>query len=105
MICTTENVKSQTKKEKAACYEQAAFTYAGNYLLSHTPARAVQSAQWGLTSVFGMGTGVTPTVLSPTSCSRLPVHPTDRVTTRWLSHAKMQILRFAPQLLIGAHSG
>src|SRR5580765_1762838 len=43
---------------------------AGNYLLSHTLSRAVQSAQRGLTSVFGMGTGGTPAVRSPTTCSR-----------------------------------
>jgi hypothetical protein len=39
-----------------------AFIYAGNDLLSHTLSRAVQSAQRGLTSVFGMGTGGTPAV-------------------------------------------
>jgi len=32
----------------------------GNDLLSHTVARAVPSALGGLTSVFGMGTGVSP---------------------------------------------
>ena len=32
----------------------------GGDLLSHTAARAVPSALRGLTSVFGMGTGVTP---------------------------------------------
>ena len=32
----------------------------GNDLLSHTVTRAVSSAQEGLTTVFGMGTGVTP---------------------------------------------
>jgi hypothetical protein len=42
---------------------------AGNYLLSHTLSRAVPSAQRGLTSVFGMGTGGTPAVRSPTSRS------------------------------------
>src|ERR1700691_1223359 len=42
---------------------------AGNYLLSHTLSRAVPSAQRGLTSVFGMGTGGTPAVRSPTTCS------------------------------------
>jgi|RhiMetdeSRZDD1v2_1073273.scaffolds.fasta_scaffold94174_4 hypothetical protein len=31
----------------------------GSDLLSHTPAHAVPSAVAGLTSVFGMGTGVT----------------------------------------------
>jgi hypothetical protein len=40
---------------------------AGNDLLSHTLSRAVQSALRGLTSVFGMGTGGTPAVKSPTS--------------------------------------
>ncbi len=40
---------------------------AGNYLLSHTLSRAVQSAQRGLTSVFGMGTGGSPAVRSPTT--------------------------------------
>jgi hypothetical protein len=42
---------------------------AGNDLLSHTLSRAVQSALRGLTSVFGMGTGGTPAVRSPTSRS------------------------------------
>ena len=46
-----------------------AFIYVGNDLLSHTLTRAVQSAQRGLTSVFGMGTGGTPAVRSPTSRS------------------------------------
>ena len=32
----------------------------GGDLLSHTVARAVPSARAGLTSVFGMGTGVAP---------------------------------------------
>jgi hypothetical protein len=32
----------------------------GSYLLSHTLAHAVPSAIWGLTSLFGMGRGVTP---------------------------------------------
>ena len=42
---------------------------AGNDLLSHTLSRAVQSALRGLTSVFGMGTGGTPAVRSPTTRS------------------------------------
>src|ERR1039457_1056511 len=45
---------------------------AGNDLLSHTLSRAVPSAQRGLTSVFGMGTGGTPAVRSPTTWSRQP---------------------------------
>ena len=37
----------------------------GNVLLSHTVTHAVPSALKGLTSVFGMGTGVTPSLWSP----------------------------------------
>jgi hypothetical protein len=37
----------------------------GNDLLSHSAARAVPSARAGLTSVFGMGTGVSPPLKSP----------------------------------------
>ena len=36
--------------------------YPGSVLLSHTVTRAVPSAMRGLTSVFGMGTGVTPSL-------------------------------------------
>ena len=42
-----------------------AFIYSGNDLLSHTLSRAVQSALQGLTSVFEMGTGVSPAEKSP----------------------------------------
>ena len=45
-----------------------AFIYAGNYLRSHTLSRAVPSAQRGLTSVFGMGTGGTLPTESPEKC-------------------------------------
>jgi hypothetical protein len=37
----------------------------GNFLLSHTLARAVPSGLKGLTSVFGMGTGGSPSLQSP----------------------------------------
>jgi hypothetical protein len=37
----------------------------GGDLLSHTASRAVPSALKGLTSVFGMGTGVSPSPLPP----------------------------------------
>jgi hypothetical protein len=37
----------------------------GDVLLSHTLARAVPSGLRGLTSVFGMGTGGTPSLGSP----------------------------------------
>ena len=51
-------------------FSLGAFIYVGDDLLSHTLSRAVQSAQRGLTSVFGMGTGVSPAVRSPASQAR-----------------------------------
>ncbi len=41
-------------------------TKAGDDVLSHRVPPAVPSAQRGLTAVFGMGTGVSPALLSPT---------------------------------------
>jgi hypothetical protein len=45
--------------KKARDFSRALSTNAGSDLLSHTLSRAVPSAVSGLTSVFGMGTGVT----------------------------------------------
>ena len=45
--------------------------YAGDHLISHTLTRAVPSAQRGLTSVFGMGTGGTLVVNSPAISRRM----------------------------------
>src|SRR4029079_11212285 len=42
----------------------------GSDLLSHALTRAVPSAVEGLTSVFGMGTGVTPLLWPPGNCLR-----------------------------------
>ena len=42
---------------------------AGDVVLSHTISRAVPSAQRGLTTVFGMGTGVTLAAKPPTKFS------------------------------------
>ena len=41
----------------------------GDVLLSHALARAVPSGLRGLTAVFGMGTGVTPSLESPKAIS------------------------------------
>ena len=46
-------------KEKARCYSGLE-NNPGSDLLSHAVTHAVPSAVEGLTSVFGMGTGVTP---------------------------------------------
>ncbi len=52
-----------------------AVIYVGDDLLSHTLSRAVQSALRGLTSVFGMGTGVSPAVRSPASLTWALIAP------------------------------
>jgi hypothetical protein len=46
-------------------FGSSGFFNPGNYLVSHKVALAVPSALRGLTSVFGMGTGVTLSVRSP----------------------------------------
>ena len=52
-------------KNKSPLKRAGFYDYAGDHLISHTISRAVPSAQRGLTSVFGMGTGVTLAVWSP----------------------------------------
>ena len=59
--------KAFRKRKRPHSFLNVAFIYAGNDLLSHTLSRAVQSALRGLTSVFGMGTGGSPAVRSPTT--------------------------------------
>jgi hypothetical protein len=44
----------------------------GDFLLSHAVTRAVPSAPTGLTSVFGMGTGVTLSTKSPENLFEIP---------------------------------
>src|SRR5438477_5928086 len=67
MACQrTELVPSYTRK-RPRCFRNVAFINAGDDLLSHTLSRAVQSALRGLTAVFGMGTGGSPAVRSPTN--------------------------------------
>ena len=57
--------------------------YAGDHLISHTLSRAVPSAQRGLTSVFGMGTGGTLAVRSPANLRRFSgVEPAGEIPER-----------------------
>jgi hypothetical protein len=59
-------VATAAQIKKPAGFPQAGFLVnAGNHLRSHTLTRAVPSTQRGLTSVSGMGTGVTLAVYSP----------------------------------------
>jgi hypothetical protein len=50
-------VKDEATSKKASDFSEAFVFRPGNFLLSHTLARAVQSGLRGLTAVFGMGTG------------------------------------------------
>src|SRR5947209_12423545 len=47
------------QQKPARVNERASFNHPGDFLLSHAVSRAVPSAPAGLTSMFGMGTGVT----------------------------------------------
>ncbi len=60
-------VLSMTKKNPAS-FETGLQINFGGVLLSHTAARVVSSARRGLTSEFGMGSGVTPVVWPPKTC-------------------------------------
>src|ERR1700704_6376755 len=53
--------------------ERASTNNPGDFLLSHTVSRAVPSAPAGLTSVFGMGTGVTLPTKSPENFFRFQI--------------------------------
>src|SRR3954469_2361537 len=57
--------KNTPKKPAQHITERAFLNNPGDFLLSHTVTRAVPSAPTGLTSVFGMGTGVTLSTKSP----------------------------------------
>ena len=57
--------RDSAQRKKPHPRKDGAQEYAGDHLISHTLTRAVPSAQRGLTSVFGMGTGVTLAVNSP----------------------------------------
>jgi hypothetical protein len=58
--------KSPNETQKArVVWTRALSNYPGDDLLSRAAASAVPSALEGLTSVFGMGTGVAPPVRSP----------------------------------------
>jgi hypothetical protein len=81
--CKRFYVKKLGDRKRPRSFLNVAFIYAGNYLLSHTLSRAVPSAQRGLTSVFGMGTGGTPAVRSPTTWSRQPSAVSRQQTLLW----------------------
>ena len=52
-------------KTKGPLFRGPSFVIPGGFLLSHAVAHAVPSAQRSLTSVFGMGTGITSSLLPP----------------------------------------
>jgi hypothetical protein len=69
MACYKRHLGAEHKTQKARLIAGASY-YLGNVLLSHTLARAVPGCikeLKGLTSVFGMGTGGSPSLQSPKS--------------------------------------
>ena len=54
--------KKKARRPGAHPERRAIMSYPGDDLLFHTVTRAVPSALKGLTSVFGKGTGVTPSL-------------------------------------------
>jgi hypothetical protein len=77
-VAAATSLRMTAQKETAPRCAREAVIYVGDDLLSHTLSRAVQSAQRGLTSVFGMGTGVSPAVRSPASQARARSFPAAR---------------------------
>ena len=73
---TSGRIVQQTfQKQKALAFSREGFLLfnPGNDLVSHKVALAVPSAQRGLTSVFGMGTGVALSIQSPETCKKFQV--------------------------------
>ena len=64
-IVGLRNAKAQNKKPEFITNPGLYKKFFGNVLLSHSASQAVPSAQKSLTSVFGMGTGVTSSPLPP----------------------------------------
>jgi hypothetical protein len=60
-----ENRRKDRTRKKSLDFHRGFNRDPGNGLLSHPVTRAVPSALRGLTTVFGMGTGVTPSPKSP----------------------------------------
>ena len=84
--------------QKARSEERALLeNNAGDNLISHTLSRAVPSAQRGLTSVFGMGTGGTLAVWSPANLRRFLQHVTPSKT--WTALGRLFLLQ--PGLIYG----
>src|SRR5882724_7693677 len=64
--------------------------YPGDVLLFHTVASAVPSALKGLTSVFGMGTGVTPPLWSPGSSNQRKLYTTESLKSELESETEAE---------------
>jgi hypothetical protein len=65
----------QLQKQKSPFHKGLRCTKPGGVLLSHPVSGAVPSVLEGLTSVFGMGTGVTPPLKSPGFIISWSIHP------------------------------
>ena len=82
---------NQTKARQTILFSGLVFNNPGGFLLSHTVARAVPSAPRGLTSVFGMGTGVTLSTQPPENLSKKTIFDLGTLIFvnrwSWLNHS------------------
>ena len=63
LVLILKNARRSEKQKKDPIIRSSLFRLPSSVLLSQDPAVQVPSALWSLTSVFGMGTGVTSTTL------------------------------------------
>ena len=68
-----------------------AVIYVGDDLLSHALSRTVQSALRGLTSVFGMGTGISHAVKSPASLTWIRLAPHRSGSQAWVARRTLYV--------------
>lgn len=64
----SESVEQKNKKNRLDLATKAAKKNGGIVLLSHKASPAVPSPMKGLTSVFGMGTGISLSLWTPPNC-------------------------------------
>src|SRR6266850_5827599 len=93
---------SSDKRKGPLIFRSAGLLKPGSVLLSHCLTAAVSSALEGLTSVFGMGTGVAPPVRPPGTVFRETGETSTARETRPAFHARPAILAGFRPCLSGA---
>ena len=81
------------RKSPLELIERAFLNNPGDFLLSHAVTRAVPSAPAGLTSVFGMGTGVTLPTKSPENLFEISNRQISEIESLRKSNSDVALLR------------